>query len=166
MEKLYYSLSDSDLKRYSNIKIVLYNDLKNYNNIDELLGKQKAVIILIETTHKFSGHWMLLWRNGNDVNFFDSFGFKIEEQKKFIKKGTGLLDRTNYLSIMLKNSPYNVHYNEYKFQDNSTAVCGRYCIYRLRNRKMTTEEFKNHIVKECNERGIHPDELMLLKVPI
>jgi hypothetical protein len=163
---VFYSLSDGDISKYfPNVKIVLYNDLKNYD-LQRLLGKNKAVIILIETTRKYSGHWMLVYKQGNEIYFFDSFGEPIEAQKKFIKKGTGLLDRTNYLSIMFKNSPYTIHYNQYAFQDKRTAVCGRWVIYRLQKRNMNVEQFKNHIVQLSNERNMHPDELMLELVPV
>jgi len=156
-----YSLSDSDLKRLiPNVNIIKYNDLANYNNIDELL-QGKPTIILFELTENNNGHWISIFKNNNTIYFFDSYGIKIEDQKKYMNKQ--FFRKINYLSKMLKDSPYKVDYNANKYQEMSDNIstCGRHCVVRLKCQDLNDEEYKDIITDACNESGLNPDELVV-----
>lgn len=156
-----YSLSDSDIRSMiPNVNIVKYNDLANYNSIDEVL-KGKPTVILFELTEARSGHWVALFKTGDTVYFFDSYGKRIEDQKKHMNKQ--FLKSSNYLSTMLKQSPYKVDYNATKYQELSPEVssCGRHVVCRLKCMDLNDVEYKQVMEEACSESGMNPDELVL-----
>jgi len=71
-----YALSGSDLKNIfdGELKIILYDKIKNYKHIDDLLHPFNRVCILYNW-EPCEGHWTCLFR-GDDhkIYFFDSFG--------------------------------------------------------------------------------------------
>lgn len=101
-------------------KFVLYDDLPSIRNYEELFGGYNNVLLLYRTSETI-GHWVGLKNFKNDILFFDSFGMSIDDQ----------LEHTpiNYraeLSRILLNCPKTIHYNDTKFQDDNSTVCGRY----------------------------------------
>ncbi len=155
-----YSLSDSDLKRLiPNVNIIKYNDLANYNNIDELL-QGKPTIILFELTENNNGHWISIFKNNNTIYFFDSYGIKIEDQKKYMNKQ--FFRKINYLSKMLKDSPYKVDYNDTQYQEMSDNIstCGKHVVCRLKCMDLNDNEYEELIKEECKLNNCTPDELV------
>lgn len=154
-----YSLSDDDLlKLVPSAKIVKYSDLYKYRNIDELVDK--PVFILFETTQKNRGHWVALFKEGDTVYFFDSYGYDIEQQKKYVNKN--MLIHTNYISQLLKKSPYKVDYNATKYQGPTSACCGRHCAIRIACKNLTDKEYNHFINMKCDQYGgATPDQLVV-----
>src|SRR5277367_4048636 len=80
------ALSDKQLLNLINGRadIVLYPDLHRYRNLDELLGRFQAAIILYCSKPRY-GHWCCIFKmNPNQVEFFDSYGGIVDSQRKFI----------------------------------------------------------------------------------
>jgi len=161
-----YSLSNTDLEDEMgyNIPIIKYDELKKYNNIDELLYPNNEAIMLYET-HPNVGHWVCIFkRNNNTISFFDSLGLKPDDQFHRIcikfRKNRGIL--LPYLTYLLSECPYNVEYNEYPLQNDNPeiATCGRWCIERLRNKKLTPCQFYNKFKPEYD---IDSDDKLILK---
>jgi hypothetical protein len=156
-----YSLSDSDLRSMiPNVNIVKYNDLANYNSIDEVL-KGRPTVVLFELVKHNNGHWICLFKNGKTIYFFDSYGVKIEDQKCHMNKQ--FFRSANYLSKMLKDSPYKVDYNATQYQEYSPNIanCGRYCIVRLRCMDLNDAEFKQVMDEACKELNMNADEVVV-----
>ena len=156
-----YSLSDGDIRNMiPNVNIVKYNDLANFNSIDEVL-KGRPTVILFELTERNNGHWICMFKNGDTVFFFDSYGVKIEDQKKHMNKQ--FFRSANYLSKMLKQSPYKIDYNATKYQQLSPDVsnCGRYVITRLKCMDLNDTEFKQVMKEACEEMNMSPDEVVV-----
>lgn len=153
-----YSLTNSDLSELIDTNIYILNDLKRFNNIDDVLGPDGSAYILIETDGENQGHWLLLFKKGKTIEFFDSFGIKPDEQKFFVEDEQ--LDRNNYLSMLLKKSPYTITYNHYKFQELDATTCGRWISMRLYLKDYTLRQFKDLIVKLTKKYDITPDELV------
>ena len=65
------SMDDTEIKAQDgDIKIVVYNDLKDYEYIGDLLPKKKDyVILLYQTESETSGHWVALCRDNNNILF-------------------------------------------------------------------------------------------------
>lgn len=130
------SLSDADINYYfPKACIISYNELKNYYTINMLLPKKTDYIFLLFRQTENSGHWCLLSRHNNLIEFFDSYGntpAKILEWTKDINES---LDQSiPYLDILLKKSKIKVVYNPIDYQnekDNSISTCGRHCCFRL-----------------------------------
>lgn len=149
-EEIARSLSDGDIKRFlkGHTKIIQYKDLKKYNNIDDLLAPYGHVIILYMTAPNY-GHWTLIMkRPPNEVHFFDSYGYKPDDEFKFINNEFRLASDQIYKKVvhLLYHSPYKITYNEYKLQGKSTkkqpvSTCGRWCLGRLVNGNLDEHQF-------------------------
>ena len=80
-------LSGSDIKRRFNgkTKVLLYDKLAQYDDIDSLLAPYGHCFILLRSKPEF-GHWICLkkWPEHNVVSFFDSYGDFPDDQKQFV----------------------------------------------------------------------------------
>lgn len=141
------SLSSEEMLKLCEGKtnIVTYPQIINYKNINELLGKHKACIILYMTKENY-GHWTCIFKlNKNTIEFFDPYSLIMDDEFKFIKKD--FRNRSNqdlpYLTKLLYKSKYKITYNHHKFQRYSKMIstCGRWCCMRIILRDLTLKEF-------------------------
>jgi len=130
------SIGDDNIKQVlPDCKIYTYNELKN-KKIDDILPSNKSYCIILYQNTPNSGHWTCLLRKNNIIEYFDSYGGKIDEPLKWISKEKNLnlgIDKP-FLSDMLKNSKYIFNYNDFDFQsqkNHEISTCGRWCILRL-----------------------------------
>jgi hypothetical protein len=159
---MFKALSDEDISKFIS-NIVKYDELKEIN-ASKLLANL-PVVILYETGPNF-GHWTLLHRldNGN-VEFFDSYGFKPDDEFYVIEKK---YQYPHYLWKLLVDIsklilPDRIHYNEYHLQNSSdsrVATCGRWVILRHALKDMDIDKFNNAINLVSKREGITPDELV------
>lgn len=142
-----YSLSNHDIKKAlnNNVNIITYNDLSYYNNIKKAFNHKKFLVILFENKKNF-GHWCcLFFHNNNTLEFFDSYGLMPDDELKFtsnvFRKNNNML--LPHLTYLLLKSPYNIEYNNYKFQsyNNNTNTCGRWVIVRLLYNDININDF-------------------------
>ena len=155
-----YELSDTDLKQLvPNINIVVYNNISQYSNIDEVLNG-RPTIILFEMTETSSGHWCCMFKEKGTVYFFDSYSCDIEQQKKYMNKR--MLKKANYLSILLKRCPYKLDVNRTKYQEMKPGIntCGKHCTMRVWNKHLNDSQYKEYIFGLCKENNCNPDELV------
>lgn len=127
------------------IKILTYPELEQYKNIDELLYPYDKVIILYLTSENY-GHWVALFKiNHNNIEFFDSYSMKPDEELKLIGEHVRNVNNqtTPHLSHLLYDSNYNIHYNDVRLQKmkNDVNTCGRHCIVRLACDKMFIDDY-------------------------
>lgn len=156
-------LSDSEVLDICDNKasLVPYTELRNYDNIDEVLGPHGACIILYQTKEHF-GHWCCMFKaKKNLISFFDPYGYKLDDELDFIPEHFREESGQNYplLTYLIYNSPYKVEYNEHQFQEDKSDVstCGRWCGFRLRYRKVPLKEFWDGFKKF---RGLNLDYLI------
>ena len=121
--------SDSDLRQatHNQVKIVDYDNLAKYNNIEQLLPNPKSSFILLYEHAPNTGHWTAVGRDINDdFWFFCSYGSDIDEPLEWTPKHTReqLGAGQKYLSKLFSNK--NVMYNSTPFQDEKSdeAICG------------------------------------------
>jgi hypothetical protein len=147
------ALSSQDLKDIfdGELKILLYGDVQKYRTVDELLEPYDRVCILYNWT-KNMGHWVCLFKKGDTIYFFDSFGSipdgrtnmgQIPKQLKY-KFGMDY----KYLTDLLYNSPYTIDYNPKVLQDKYSSTCGRWCAVRMSMDNLTTEQFNKHFTDD------------------
>ena len=65
--------------------LITYDEIPNYSNITELMGKGKKCVLLYKTSENF-GHWCCIYEHKGTIYFFDSYGFIPDEQLKFAQK--------------------------------------------------------------------------------
>jgi hypothetical protein len=165
-------MTDADLERHTGIKpadIIKYSELKNYNDITDLLPSDKSArIILIEDKYN-SGHWVALLRYGKTIEYFNSYGAKWDTDWKFVNKMMRMIlgENTNEMTRLMdkaKQEGWETIWNEKRFQklDSKIQTCGRWCVFRIEMMKMgyNLKEFQAFIKKQSKEQGVATDYLV------
>ena len=136
------SLSDGNILHLTENKcnVMPYDELLNYKTLDEALGEYGALCVLYETSQNF-GHWVAVIKNNDLIEFFDPLSSKPDREWKFI---IAEYRKKPYLSHLMRESPYKLSYNEYKFQKNKRGIntCGRHCAMRIILKDYTLEQYK------------------------
>lgn len=151
------SLSNTDLER-SIPNVITYGELKNMN-IDQLMARL-PLALLYETSADY-GHWVLLHKTPEGIEFFDSYGFKPDREEALIPEK---FRQPHFLSALLRGLAYEmpINFSQYRFQDQNTATCGRWVLMRHKLSHKTIDEFKRGVDRACAEFGVTPDELSVL----
>jgi len=152
------TLSGNDILKFFNgkVKIVLYSDLRKYNNIDQLLNPYGRVAMLYyrEKEPNYYGHWIsLIKTNRNTVEVFDPYGTFIDDTLKSINTDFRKenYQYTPYLSkLLLEQKKYKVEYNDVPLQEmkQGTNTCGRWAIVRMALRDVPVEMFQKIFSKK------------------
>jgi hypothetical protein len=129
-------ISDAVIKEYiPDANIVVNADLDRYPSIDSLLPNNMDCVFILYQHEVNTGHWVLLSKYENTIEYFDSYGGYIDKPLTWISaEKRAELGEEPFLSRMLKDCKYDVIYNAYDFQDESStiATCGRWCVLRAR----------------------------------
>lgn len=156
------SLSDVEIINFldNKTKILTYPELTKYETLDELLYPYDNVIILYLTGKNY-GHWTCLFKlNNNNVEFFDPYAMKPDEELKLIPLHFRKINNQLFphLSHLLYNSKYTIHYNDYPLQEyvNDVNTCGRHCIVRLLFKNMSIDNY----IKIMISQKINPDKIV------
>ncbi len=149
-----YALGDDDIKEVlPDAKIMDYEQLRDYNSIDELLPNNGDYVILLYEHQQNSGHWCLVMKLNDRIEFFCSYGTPPDGQLKWVDYNIRkeLKSDVPHLSYLFDTCPYDVVYNDVPFQgkDESIATCGKYCVVRVLTAKdgLPLEEFEAFMKK-------------------
>jgi hypothetical protein len=165
-----YMVSGEDLKNIlgDDLKIFRFSDLKNYNNIYELLPKKKDYCVIFYTDDIKNGvnigHWTCLMRYKNYFEFFDSYGLTVDDELKFIspvkKKQFG--EEEDYLSNLLEPVKHNYNHHDFQAWDDNITTCGRWVIIRIflfKNGIIKQKDFYDYLKKKVKKFGGNYDQL-------
>lgn len=153
------NLSDADIMRITDNKcnILRYEQLEDITNIDQILQPYGAAVILYQLEEGY-GHWCALLKHSeNTLEFFGSYGLKIDEQLKYAKynlrRHNGV--ETPHLSHLIEHSNYNVISNTAKLQKfkEDVSTCGRWCSARIRFRDVPIKRFVELFTKNEHYDG-------------
>jgi len=143
-----YSLSNDDINAIlsPDTNILTYNELSGLNSIDDALDSLGRCILLCPVMSENSGHWVCLWKEGSILHYFDPYGYKPEEFRKWVKPRTKLFGMgagEETLMRLLRESPYEVVWNNVAYQKDRKDInsCGRHCIVRLLLKDYTAKEY-------------------------
>ena len=160
------ALSDKDVTDLldNQVKIELYPNLIKYSNLDQLLGKYQACILLFEAKPKY-GHWVLIFKLDNkSIEFFNPYGGYPDDSllyidRQFRQESNQLFPK---LSQLLLDSPYELNYNEFPFQQKKADIktCGRHCVVRLANREYEIYEYKKILDKFSKKNNLNYDQIV------
>ena len=130
------SLGDDDIRQYlPNATILKYSDLCKYNDIDEIIPNEKDYAIILYEDSPNRGHWTCICKLNNNIEFFDSYGGKIDNPLNWtpIEQRKQLNEDVPYLSNLIDKSNYDAIYNDVKYQGMKGGIntCGRHVINRL-----------------------------------
>ena len=150
-------LSFSEMKsKLPDVNIIEYTNLDQYNDIQEALGSQGACIILYMESRNY-GHWVLLMKkNNNTLEFFDSYGIILDDEFKFINYESGAqVQNLHYLTYLILKSGFSyVICNTTKLQQddkNKIQTCGRWVLARFLLREMNIQDF-NQLFNMVNDK--------------
>lgn len=129
------------------IRIIDYSYLAKVNHIDEILEPYDACVILYMTRKNY-GHWTCVFKRGNLIEHFDSYGLMVDDELNFdMDPYFRKISNQDYphLSFLLYNSNYDLSFNEHQFQKKlkNIQTCGRHVIVRLWFRHLPLEEYKS-----------------------
>jgi hypothetical protein len=137
--KLSEFITDTDLSKYdiSKENIIEYNQLADYNTIEQLLPRNKSYKIILIEEKDNSGHWVCVLRYKKTIEFFNSYANFPSLELSMIspEKNLELGQDKQYLNILLTKAlgKFNVIYNKVPFQKLQTGVntCGKWVILRI-----------------------------------
>ena len=154
-------LGDDDIKKYlPHAKILKYSSLKKYNSIEDLLKNDIDYCIILYEAKKNSGHWTALLRYNNIIEYFDSYGNKINTPlikwnttEENIKRNQ---DPETLFNLFDKTDKH-IIYNTTKYQNINNDIistCGRHCIFRILNLIKYNRDLKAYhkIMKEYKKK--------------
>jgi hypothetical protein len=160
-------LDNQELLQYlPNAKILTYNQLADYQNINELLPNEKDFFILLYQQQPNVGHWVSVDKIGNTISYFDSYGKPVDEPLDWNSDHLNkMLGQSNdYLSNLLDNSDYNIEYNNVKYQNsnNNVNTCGRFVVLRVLCAKkgMNLKQFYEMMEKLKNYKEMNYDQIV------
>src|SRR5204863_8312122 len=98
-----------------------------------------------------------------DIEHFDSYGYKPDEEFEFIPKKFRYKSHQDhkYLLSLLANSDEQINYSDYNFQDDlPIATCGRWVILRNMFNSLTSAQFAKMIYKTAKQLNTTPDNIV------
>jgi hypothetical protein len=158
-QKMAKALSNEDIMRAIDYKanLVTYSNIKNYKNLNQLLGKYGCCIILYHD-HLQTGHWSMILKHGNEkeIEVFDSFGLMLDDSLKWETR----FKIPKILTKLIYDSNHTVVYNDVKLQQKkqNVATCGRHIIIRNWLRNLHVDSFCD-LMKST---PYSPDELVTI----
>jgi hypothetical protein len=151
MEK---SFSDSEISRYIP-NVYAYEELKELTP-EEVLRRLPLAILYQETPTK--GHWTVLLKTPEGIEFFDPYGIPIDLEFKDLK-----WQQPRYLADLLYklSKIEQINYNQYKFQSAKEGIntCGRWIIMRSLYPNWTINQFAKAVENLANKLNITSDQL-------
>lgn len=143
-----------------------YPELYNYDSVEDLFsgGINKIIILYLNEKdgNSMSGHWCLLTKYKNIVDFFDPYGLMPDSEIDWNSKEDRIKLNQNkrYLTKLLYNYDGKVNYNEMRFQkkDKNINTCGRHTGLRAHFYKIPLTKYQN-MFKKMREKGFDLDRL-------
>lgn len=128
-------MGNEDISAYfPNARYIKYSELKNYRSITDLLPKNGSFFFLLYEHKPNVGHWVLLTRYENKIEYFDSYGLEPCKPLSWNRPQTNAMlgQATPYLSALLKSSELPVVINRTQFQSkkNDSSTCGAWDVLR------------------------------------
>ena len=127
------------------IRYILYEELQRYDDLDDVLKGDAGIIILYQIS-KYSGHWTCILKKGYEIEFFDPYSFKPDDELVYCQYDRSLNKKLllNLLQAEQRNGN-KVIYNSFKFQKQGKNIetCGRFVGLRLAFRNLTLNNFIN-----------------------
>lgn len=162
---LTYALRESDLRRImgTSTHIVPYRHLARIRTIHDLFGNRAFVVILFEVERN-RGHWTLLIRRPQSIEFFDSYGFVPDDELHLIPAHYRIQNYQQYPHLLqiLYQSGMPIEYSPYHFQSFGEGVntCGRWCILRWILAGYDIDDFAAIVFRLASQTHLPLDDLV------
>lgn len=159
-EKEQKALSGSDIQKLLNgsTRVIKYSELSKINDLNQLLFGYNSCVILILSKENY-GHWVCITRSGNILEFFDSYGYFVDDPiyfkntSKYFRKVNGQ-DFPHLTSLFLiAANEYVITYNELHFQKMSPNIstCGRHVVCRIKYKNLDLYKYYDFLKSIDND---------------
>ena len=164
-------MDDGDIRQYlPNAKVMRYSGLSRLSDIEQLLPTDKSYVILLYENTPGSGHWVALMRYGRTIEFFCSYGSKIDAPLRWQNpKDNAMLGQTApFLSQLLNKAKgkFRAIHNPVAYQSSKqgVATCGAWDVMRInqmKNHNQDLHEFHDFMESVKKETGLTYDEIVV-----
>lgn len=152
-------IDDTEMKSYlgQDAKIMKYSNLKQFDNIHELLPEATDFVVLLYQSKPQEGHWVAVLKYANNlktvIEYFDPYGNTIDEPLRWISEGENRrmgISAPFLSNILSRTSNEKLLENTIKYQTENPKIetCGRHVIYRILQmvqRGMTQSQYNAHM---------------------
>ncbi len=164
-------LTNYDFNKYipkADDKVIKYSDLSDYSSLVELLPKKKDYRIMLIETRPSVGHWVAILRDGDNYEYFDSYGVNptshLKTISRYMKELLGM--KPNDINKLVSKIPKtNFKYNKMKLQkmEDGVNTCGRWVITRIQDflKGKGLIDYQNKIKKGSKMNGMSSDEYVV-----
>jgi hypothetical protein len=163
-------ISDALIKQYlPNTDIIMYNQLPQYNSIEELLPRDRSSFVLLIQDSPNTGHWCCCLRQKNTVEWFDSYGNYPDKDLAWTpeekRHELGINDK--YLSNLFNKTKLKVIYNTepYQASGKEIATCGRHVVFRLMNIDKGLLKYHKYIKSQMKKCKCNYDAIVSKVIP-
>jgi len=164
-------MDDSDIRQYlPNAKIMRYSGLARLSDIEQLLPTDKSYVVLLYENTPGSGHWVALMRYGRTIEFFCSYGSKIDAPLRWQNpRDNAMLGQTApFLSQLLNKAKrkFRAIHNPVAYQSkrDGVATCGAWDVMRInqmKNHNQDLQDFHQFMESVKKETGLTYDEIVV-----
>jgi hypothetical protein len=164
-----YALSNDDIQEIlePDTKIITYPQFGTMNHIDEAFDALGRCIFLFLTTGPTTGHWLTMFKRKEGIEYFDSYGERPEEQRKWVEPDMleELGEGEPYLMNLLRSSGYRVYSSTVPYQSDRSdvATCGRWAVARLICKDFSNKQFYDLVREQMRAQDLKsPDDWVAL----
>lgn len=143
------NLSGRDILRITenDTRIMGYEELRNYDSIEQLIPYEGSSLTLLYQTRENYGHWVVIINRGNNkYEFYDSYGLAPDEELNLdntyhLRLHGGQI--TPHLTALFLKGGYKVEYNNIRLQKylKDVNTCGRYTALRVKFKHLSITNF-------------------------
>lgn len=134
------------------IPVVMYDDIIQCQNIDQLLGENNTMVIFypaFKDQNVTMGHYTCLIKNTKHKTYYyyDPLAYNIDEYKKFTFQRNQLYQekQNSLVKHMLKklNNGYVIDFNNHQHQSRKPDVstCGYHCVSRIKYASVSNDDY-------------------------
>jgi len=128
-------LTGDEIQRLTGKPPILFSELSNFSNIDQVLGKENHAVILYQTSSRTQGHYVAITRNDltGKIRYCDPYGIPSPlKEVQYTQYDQAL---PNYLQNLLANTNYEANTTDFQSWRAGVSTCGRYAslFCKLRN---------------------------------
>jgi hypothetical protein len=161
-------MDDGDIRAYfPKARVMRYAELADYDTIEQLLPKNNSYVFLLYQHRVNDGHFVCLMRYGKTIEFFCSYGSKIDGPLSWtpLPQREALGEGKPYLTMLLRKAPqFDAIHNPVAFQSKTRgiATCGAYCVMRVNqlvNHGQDLHDFIDYMEEIKKETKLSYDEI-------
>lgn len=139
---LRYELNSDQMRMLNpDARLLLYDQIEDMNSIDQVFGGYQKVIVLYLLQSAHEGHWCCLFKRGQQLNYFDSYGKPVDAELKLLDPA--LREKLHEKHDRLKQLTWARPpvYNEVCLQSPYTQTCGMFVTHRLHHSYLNSKDY-------------------------